>query len=358
MDKKLRVLSIGAGAIGTYIGGSLASVGNKVVFVDQPAMVDRLKSNGLILDLSIHPERSGPKVVALKEPEVEFYSSLKEALEGDPFDVALFALKSFDTQPALEGMKELLPQMPPILCLQNGVDNEDVIASYAGAEKVIYGTVTSAIGRSDVGNIALEKLRGVGFQSNHPLSAKLFAQAQAAGLAPMLFENPADMKWSKMLTNLISNATSAILDLSPADVFSNYSLTVIEMRQLKECLAVMRAMEINPVDLPGTPVRLLAMAAKLPVWLTRPIMKKMIGGGRGGKMPSFHIDLSAGRPKSEVGYLNGAVVRAGENHGIDTPVNRFLNDTLQALTDRSMERDHYARDRESFIKDLKESENR
>lgn len=49
-------------------------------------------------------------------------------------------------------------------------------------------------------------------------------------------------------------------------------------------------------------------------------------------MPSFYIDLHAGRGKSEVEWLNGAVARYDEKAGIPTPVNRVLTDTLMALT--------------------------
>ena len=49
-------------------------------------------------------------------------------------------------------------------------------------------------------------------------------------------------------------------------------------------------------------------------------------------MPSFHIDLHQGRGKSEVDYLNGAVVRFGQRFSVPTPVNRLLTETLLALT--------------------------
>jgi 2-dehydropantoate 2-reductase len=49
-------------------------------------------------------------------------------------------------------------------------------------------------------------------------------------------------------------------------------------------------------------------------------------------MPSFHIDLYSGRGRSEVEWLNGAVVRFGEKAGVPTPINKVLTDTLQALT--------------------------
>lgn len=353
MDNKLRVLSIGAGAIGTYIGGSLAAVGNKVTFVDQPAMVERLKAKGIHLDLSIHPNPEMSKRITLTSPDVEFSSSLKDALRQGPFDIALFALKSFDTQPALDGMKDLLSEMPPILCLQNGVDNEKIIAGYVGEQNVIYGTVTSAVGRLDVGDIALEKLRGVGLHNAHPIAIQLFSQMFAAGLNPKIFDDALSMKWSKMLTNLISNASSAILDLTPTQIFSDRALTRMELAQLKECLAVMKGLGLRPVDLPGTPVKLLAAAVYLPLPLTQPLLKKAIGGGRGGKMPSFHIDLSNGRGKSEVGYLNGAVAREGGMLGIATPVNSFLNKTLSALTEGSLPRETYTKDRKRLLSDLK-----
>jgi 2-dehydropantoate 2-reductase len=48
-------------------------------------------------------------------------------------------------------------------------------------------------------------------------------------------------------------------------------------------------------------------------------------------MPSFHIDLHAGRKKSEVDWLQGAVVRYGEKFGVPTPVNRLLTETLLSM---------------------------
>src|SRR5512135_1226447 len=104
----------------------------------------------------------------------------------------------------------------------------------------------------------------------------------------------------------------------------------------------MKAMRIRVVDLPRTPVRLLALAVRLFLLVSRPLMVRAVGGGRGGKMPSFHIDLHSGRGQSEVEYLNGAVVRHGERLGISTPVNRFLTETLIALTQGDISLDRYA----------------
>jgi 2-dehydropantoate 2-reductase len=322
--KPLRVLSIGAGAIGTYIGGSLALQGHELVFVERSQVADELKSHGLKLTL-------GEQTHHIPDPQV--FSSMEEALNREEFDVALFALKSYNTPTFIESLSSLHAPPPAFLCLSNGVANEILLTDALGPEKVIAGTVTTAVGRRAAGDIVCERLRGVGVAAGHPLSERLVTALDDAGLQAQIFPNAANMKWSKMLTNLIANATSAILDMSPAEIFANPDLYRLEIEQLRETLAVMQVKNIQVVDLPGTPVRLLAFAVRyLPLVISRPFLSKAVGGGRGGKMPSFHMDLHSGRGKSEVDVLNGAVVRAGKETGVPTPVNQLLTETLLKLT--------------------------
>ncbi len=118
---------------------------------------------------------------------------------------------------------------------------------------------------------------------------------------------------------------------------------------LREALAVMRALGIGVIDLPGVPVRALALGTRLPASIARPLMRKAVGGGRGGKMPSFHIDLHSGRGRSEVEWLNGAVARYGERAGVPTPVNRLLTETLLSLTRGEIPLETYARQPEKFL---------
>ena len=352
INGKLKVLTFGAGAICTYIGGSLALAGHQVVFVEQQKVVEELREKGMRLDLTMDARRKTKDASLLDPSAFVIVPSLEEALRYGPFDLALFALKSFDTQAALEGIKPFADKMPPILCLSNGVSNEPAIAESLGADRVIYGTVTSAIGRRGAGDIVLEKLRGVGVAMGHPLSEKLNDALNKALLNSRLFEDAASMKWSKMLTNLIANPTSAILDMTAGEVFANKDLYKIEIDMLKECLAVMKAQGLEVVDLPGTPVRALAFAATLPLWLSKPLLGRAAGAGRGAKMPSFHIDLHSGRGKSEVEYLHGAVVRAGENHSVPTPVNKVLTETLLALTNNEIPLEEFAHKPEKLLKKL------
>ncbi len=357
MSSPLKILSFGAGAIGTYIGGSLALAGHQLVFLEQGPAVAELRTRGLRLDLTIDERRSLHEVSVIPPGGFVVAGSLDEALRYGPFDVALFALKSFDTPSAVEDMRPFAGRLPPVWCLSNGVDNEAALSELLGPDRVIAGSVTSAVGRRAAGDILLERLRGVGLAPITPLSERLAEAANSAYLNARLYPNALAMKWSKMLTNLIANPASAILDMTAAQVFANRGLYRVEVQALRECLAVMQAQGIPVVDLPGTPVRALAWATRLPFWLSRPFLARAAGSGRGGKMPSFHIDLHSGRGKSEVEYLHGAAARVGERLGVPTPANRVLCDTLMALTRGEIPLEEFAGQPEKLVRLVKERSN-
>jgi 2-dehydropantoate 2-reductase len=319
---QLTILIFGAGAIGGYMGASLALHGHRIVVLERAHNADELRKHGFHLII-------GDRTHHLTN--IAVVTSIEEALQFVSFDAAIVAVKSYDTAAVMDSIAPYSSQLPPFVCLQNGIDNEISLASVLGADKVIAGTVTTAVANEGPGRIRLERLRGVGIAVNHPLSRRLAAAMNAAELNARLYPSADGMKWSKLLTNLLCNATCAILDMTPAEVMANPKLFALEMRQLREALAVMKSLKLSVVDLPGTPVRALAFGTRLPAALARPLMARAVGRGRGGKMPSLHIDLHSGKERSEVGWLNGAVVRAGEKVGVPTPVNKLLLETLMKL---------------------------
>ncbi len=339
----LNLLLFGAGAIGTYVGGSLAGRGHRAVFIERPEIAAEIRRRGLRL-------RGGETPLDIRPPAFEIVTSLDEALPLGPFDCAILALKSFDIPALLPSLHASRSTLHALLCLSNGVDNEPTLAETLGPEKIIAGTVTSAIGRGAPGEVIVERLRGIGVAAGHPLSERLAAALTDAGLNARLYPRSADMKWSKLLTNLLANASAAILNMTPAEIFAHPGLCRLEVTQLREALRVMRAMGVGVVDLPRTPVRLLALGVRLPAAISRPLLARAVGRGRGDKMPSFHIDLYSGRGQSEVGYLNGAVARYGERRGMPTPVNRWLTETLLALTEGRMPLNAFARQPEKLLK--------
>jgi len=82
----------------------------------------------------------------------------------------------------------------------------------------------------------------------------------------------------------------------------------------------------------------------------RGLIGRALAKGRGEKMPSLHIDLQAGRTRSEVEFLNGAVVRLGEKIGVPTPVNRVLTNILVDLTEGTQDKQKYSNHPEILLK--------
>lgn len=340
----MKLLFLGAGAIGTYVGGSLAAAGHSVGFTEQPRTAEQIAADGLRLT------RDG-RTEAVRNFQI--YSSAADALAADNYDAVVVALKSFDTKAAITDLLNTGATLPPVLSVQNGVANEPLIADMLGADQVITGTVTTAVSKPGVGQVVEEKLRGIGIAVNHPLGERLVDALNSAGLQAHSYPEPRAMKWSKLLTNLTGNATSAILDEPVSTLFANPVSYRIEIQVLRECVAVMSGLGLKPVDLPGTPVRALALAAtRLPRFLAQPALTKALGSGRGDKMPSFHIDLHSGRGRTEVSFLNGAVAEYGAQVGVATPVNAGLTRILEALSVSELPLDTYRHDPDGLAEAL------
>ena len=320
----MKILCIGAGAIGSYIGGSLQLAGNEVVFIERPSLISELEKNGIRIESVDGKTRH--------VTNFKVFGRAEEALKNSIYDFAIIAIKSFDTETLITSLHAMKEIFPPVLSLQNGVENEEKLAAFLGEERVIPVSVCTAISRGKENRIKVKKLRGIGIGSKFELSKKIEAEFKKANLKPKLIEDTKGMKWSKMISNLLANASSAILNMTPSEIFTDPISYRLEILQLRETLDVMQAYGIQPIDIPGVPIRLLCFAIRcLPTWIVKPLLKKAVGSGRGGKMPSFYIDLYAGRLQSEVEFLNGAVCRYAKQKGIPVPVNELYYRTLMDM---------------------------
>jgi 2-dehydropantoate 2-reductase len=324
-EQKLhRILAFEAGATSLYVGGSLALQGHQVAFVASSDQVSDLRRQGITIELPSGRE-------SLPEPEI--YESLASALEAGPYDLGIFAHKAYQTRPTLEALEPYQGDLPPLLCLQNGVENEAVLGSSLGANRVIAGAVTSQIYQKSPVEVVVENVRGIGIAASQSLSHELASMMDEAELNPRLYARENDMKWSKMLTDLLGNATSAILDMPPEEIFQHPQLFRLEVAQLREALKVMSANGIRVVDLPGTPVRALSFSLRsLPISISRPLLKSAVGRRGLERMSPFHEDLHGPDEECEVLYIHGAVARFGQNLGVPTPINHTLTDILLSMS--------------------------
>lgn len=313
-------LIVGGGAVGSFLGWALASGGRDVAIVRRrlaggPAPTDLVVLNpgGRRLTANVL-EVSGPG-----------------ELPGPP-DLILFAVKMYDLSAAVAACA-VWPGAP-VLTIENGIGAEQLAVGERPGGGVIAGSLTTAVevGGSDEvrwltrGGVGLAPVRG----AVEPLIAELGRTFAASGLPVGRYRDPEAMKWSKLLGNLIANATGALLDLGPVQIYGHPGLFAIEQGQLREAIAVMRRLERRPVALPGADTRLLALAVGMPAALARPILRRVVSGARGGKDPSLRTHLETGTGPSEVEWLNGAVANAGLRVGVPTPINRRLTGLVLA----------------------------
>ncbi|NJM42083.1 MAG: hypothetical protein HC853_15700 [Anaerolineae bacterium] len=140
------------------------------------------------------------------------------------------------------------------------------------------------------------------------------------------------MKWSKLLLNIVGNATSAILDMPLSEMYRDKRLLNLEFAMLREALAVMDKRKLLPLDLPGASAAKLAKALRqYPDWVLRLLLKPRFIKGRGGKKPSMHFDVAEPNGKTEIEYLNGQVVAWGQQLEIATSVNTGLTRVMLDL---------------------------
>ncbi len=329
----MRVLVVGAGAVGSFLGATLAAGGCEVMLVDKPDAgalgAEELAGHGRGSEPGEPLSFASTMVVVEHRGErpavrVRQVRSVDE-IDDQP-DVALVASKVFDVGAAIRPL-ERWPSIP-VLTVQNGIGAEDTAcATHRGP--VVAGSLTTAVELAAPGRVLRRRRGGIGLAvargDGGAAVEALIGAFTRGGLVARRFDDAVAMKWSKLLGNVVGNATSAILDFEPAAVYADARLFAVERVQILECLGVMAALGRRPVALPGADARLVALAFRLPPWLGRLAMSRVAGGARGGKWPSLAIHVRSGRGlPTEAPWLNGAVARTGESVAAPAPVNGVL----------------------------------
>jgi len=289
----VKVYIIGKGAMGTYVGDLLRAVGVEVTY--SPRNTDEVR----------------------------------------PFDadVAIVATKAYDTDSAIEMLRRAIvyPEKCVFVSPQNGVGNEEKLATAFGADNVVAAALTTPIDRDRDGNARPAKDGGLALA---PVGANAYnwlaATFAGTGLTVKVVEDWRALKWSKLALNVVANASCAILNVLPNRFVHFDKIFTLEIRMIREVRAVMLALRVEPIDLPRYPVRALFRVAALPSPLSRSLLAHSIAGARGTKPPSLLLDLRRAKPQTEVDVLNGAVAAAGLELRVPTPVNavyaRVLDD--------------------------------
>lgn len=326
----MRVLVVGAGPVGLWVGANLIRAGHFVGFVGRPRVTDALRAGGLEVE---RPDGNWHLPISA------VFDSISAASAYRKCDLICITTKAYDLSPALDEIAAV-GLLPPgsdtlVAAFQNGVGAEDMVAARCGANRTIAATTTTPVSLAGPGRLRVDRSGGgiawAPLDAAAPGPRDCIATLVASGCGVAVADGRA-LKWSKLLLNLAGNASGAILDLPPAQLFADARLFRFEMAMLREAVRVMDAARIRAVSLPGAPAASLALALRwLPDLALRLLLRRRLAAARGDKRPSLYYDLAHATGRSEVAWLNGAVVNAGARLGIPTPVNERLATVLTAL---------------------------
>jgi 2-dehydropantoate 2-reductase len=284
----------GAGAIGGTIGAKLFQSGREVALIARGAHLEVCRTKGLTL-------RTPGETLTQQIPA--FGAPSEAEWTGD--EVVILAMKSQDTLPALEALREAAGDVP-VVCAQNGVANERTAARIFSR---VYGMVVwMPSTHLQPGRVVVHSapIHGGLDTGCYPTGVDGLIETVAADLCEAGFESKAQdaimrFKYTKLLSNL-GNSVQALCGDSPAGE--------IVRRLRDEALAVYEAAKID-----------CASDEELAERRRSVNIQQVEGEPRSGG--STWQSMTRGTPL-ETDYLNGEIALLGALHGVPTPVNRLM----------------------------------
>lgn len=224
----MRFLILGAGGIGSYFGARLIDAGHDVIFVARGKQLEALQQKKLKLQ---HPEFSFFKrVVSYNIDEIK-------KIQVQNFDAVLIATKSTSTLSLANDLKEWFAnkkQIPYIISLQNGVDNEEILSTHLDKTHIIAGltrkigahivspAVITATGTAETILGAIEPTK-----SNESFLNELKEVFNDAKIPTQISENINVELWKKLIINNGVNAICALLKEKTGEIMHHEKLSKI-----------------------------------------------------------------------------------------------------------------------------------
>lgn len=302
---------MGAGALGSVVGGFMAKAGHAVTLVGRALHMDAIANGGLHIT-GIWGEHH---VLHLATA-----TGLDGLARGD-FDVIVITVKSYDTAAAAAAIAPLCGDATLVCAYQNGLGNIETIAAAVGAARTvgvraIYGTRVTQPGHVAVTVIASPTALGVIAPDAPADRVRALAEAMnGAGLPTVYSESIMTVLWAKVAYNSALNPLSALLDV-PYGALPELTETRAMMdAAIDELYAVAQAMQV-PLE-PAT-------AAAY-----RTLFYETLVPPTAAHYASMREDFLH-RRRTEIDALNGAIVRFGESFGVPCPVNLMLTRLVKA----------------------------
>ena len=297
---------VGAGAMGSLFGGLLAEGGLDVTLVDMwQEHVDNINRDGL-------------KIVGYGGDRFVPVKATTQPVALAPVDTVFVQCKAGHTRDAIAGAANLIGDHTAVISFQNGLDNEELLAELIGEEKVLGGLTAqgaSMVGPGIVRNYAdlpshIGEMRG-------GLSDRVTGLSHVFTKHGLHTEPSPDIRldiWKKLMANVGLDPTSGITNLPIGRVMAVPAMRETIFAAIDEAAAVGRKVGVA-IDINETREILLQITGK---------------GGTGENKSSLCNDILSCR-RTEIDFINGAIVRLGAEHGVPTPVNKTLIAAVKAL---------------------------
>jgi 2-dehydropantoate 2-reductase len=331
-----RIAVVGAGALGGYVGGTLAHLGHDVTLIDPwPEHVETIRKKGLELDGMTEAERF--TVTAAKALHLTEVQSLART----PIDVAMVAVKSYDTAWATMLIKPYLAAEGFVVSLQNCL-NEEIIAGIVGWGRTV-GVVASMISVDlyEAGRIRRTVAKGgdkhTVFRAGEPhgrITPRIEALAKwLSGIdSSKATTNLWGERWSKLVQNGMGNGVTAATGLTSGECLRNDTIRRFQIKLAGEAIRVGQALGFQLEKVRGIDPERLARAAEGDAAALAEVEPALIpkpGANPRGDIqrPSMAQDILKGR-RTEIDAMNGVIAQKGAEIGVPAPSHARLTEIV------------------------------
>jgi 2-dehydropantoate 2-reductase len=311
----MRVVILGAGGVGAYLGGLLARAGHDVLFVDRwRDHVDAINQAGLRV---IGEESFTSAGMATTTPDLATWPSA---------DLLILATKTTDSAEALAAVAGMKVQC--VASVQNGLDVSEPLIAAFGRDRVI-GMITLVSGSLVEAGVVR------GFHGDRPTFfgeldgrastrvKELMAAFEQTGFPLKLADNITTVRWSKLIWWIPLVVVPAAARLTWGEAYTQPDLAVLFTHIERECASVATQLGYEPRDYPAIAIaRRLRMSFDDAVADVLDMGRGFIADGMGEYEVAMLLDLK-NRRRTEINNTAGVIVREAHRLGLEVPYAEF-----------------------------------
>jgi len=301
----MRIAVIGAGAVGGALAALLHRGGHEVQVTARGTHLTAIRTNGIRL-------RGAWGEHTARVDAAELLTA--------PAELVIVTTKAQDAPAAIAANLAVIGDSP-MLVVQNGLDALSSARAAAPNSPVAGGLAMFAASFLSAGQVTITTAGPLWIGGDEAAGA--MARVLGEVLPVERSRDFASAQWSKLVVNQV-NALPAITGLSAQAVIAHRGLRRVLTLSMRENVRVARALGVRFAPLGGLSDPLLRAFAAAPLWMAELLPRLM--RRRMGRTPNPGSTLQSirrGQP-TEIDYLNGAVVAAGEGAGVPTPVNALI----------------------------------